>query len=50
MVISFMIKPMTTHSTEKIEPIQYNSSLVITGAIMGNSKEKLYQEPGLESL
>ena len=49
MVISFMIKPITTPSTEKIEPIQYNSCLVLTGSIMGNSKE-LYQEPGLESL
>ena len=34
----------------KLEFIQYNSCLVITGAIRGASKEKLYQQLGLESL
>ena len=34
----------------KLESIQYNVSLAITGLIRGTSKEKLYQELGLESL
>ena len=34
----------------KIESVQYNSALAITGAIRGTSKEKLYHELGLESL
>ena len=34
----------------KLESIQYNASLAITGAIQLTSKEKLYQELGLESL
>ena len=32
---------------QKMERIQYNSALAITGAIRGSSKEKLYQELGL---
>ena len=35
---------------QRLEPIQYNSALSITGAIRGTSKEKLYQELGFESL
>ena len=35
---------------QKIEPVQYNSASAITGAICGTSKEKLYQELGLEIL
>ena len=35
---------------ETLESPQYNTSLATTGAIMGTSKEKLYQELGLESL
>ena len=34
----------------KLESIQYNACLAITGAIMGTLREKLYQELGLESL
>ena len=34
---------------EKLEPIQYNACLTITGAIRGTSAEKLCQELGLES-
>ena len=30
--------------------MQYNAALAITGAIRGTSREKLYQELGLESL
>ena len=32
-----------------MESIQYNAALAITGAIRGSSREKLYQELGLES-
>ena len=35
---------------EKLESIQYNAALAITGAIRGNSGEKLYQELDFESL
>ena len=34
---------------QKIESVQYNSALAITGAIRGISKKKLYQEVGLET-
>ena len=35
---------------EKIEFVQYNVALTITGAIRGISKVKLYQELGLDFL
>ena len=35
---------------QKIDSIQYNAALVITGAISGTSREKLYHELGFESL
>ena len=34
----------------KLESVQYNSALAITGAIRGSSRERLYQELWLESL
>ena len=34
----------------KLESIRYKAALVITGAIQGTSREKIYQELGLESL
>ena len=34
----------------KLESIQYNAQLAITGVIRGTSKEMFYQELGLESL
>ena len=34
----------------KIESLQYNAALVVTGAIRGSSKEKLFQEVGFEYL
>ena len=34
----------------KLETVQYNAALAITGAIKGTSREKLYQELGLEYL
>ena len=35
---------------QKLESIQYNAALALTGAIRGRSREKLFQELGLESL
>ena len=35
---------------KKLESVQYNSAIAITGAIRGTSSEKLFQEVGLESL
>ena len=35
---------------QKLESIQYNAALAITGAIRGSSREKLYQKLGMESL
>ena len=35
---------------QQIESVQYKSVLATTGAITGTSKEKLYQELGLETL
>ena len=35
---------------QKLESLQYRACLAITGAIQGTSREKIYQELGLESL
>ena len=35
---------------QKLESIQYNACLALSGAIRGSSREKLYHELGLESL
>ena len=35
---------------QKLESLQYNACLAITGAIRGSPREKLYQELGFESL
>ena len=35
---------------QKMESIQYNAALAITGAIKGSSRENLYQELDLKSL
>ena len=43
-------QPSNSTFSNKIETIQYNCALAITGAIKGTSKEKLYQELGLEYL
>ena len=34
---------------QKMDSVQYNAALAITGAIRGTSREKLFQELGLES-
>ena len=36
--------------SSSVESIQYNAAIAIMGAICGTSKEKLFQELGLESL
>ena len=36
--------------TDRLESTQYNACLAVTGAIRGTSREKLYQELGLEPL
>ena len=36
--------------SDRIESVQYNAALAITGSIRGASRERLYQELGLESL
>ena len=43
-------QPHNDSFCDRIESIQYNASLAITGAIRGTSRERLYQELGLESL
>ena len=43
-------QPNNSRLSDKIESVQYNAALAITGTIRGTSKEKLYQELGLESL
>ena len=43
-------QPQNESFCEKIESIQYKAALAITGAIQGTSRERIYQELGLESL
>ena len=43
-------QPNNESFTQKIERIQYNAALTITGAIKGTSQNKLYSELGFESL
>ena len=43
-------QPNNESFTQKIERIQYNAALAITGAIKGTSQSKLYSELGFESL
>ena len=43
-------QPHNESFCSKIESIQYNAALAITGAIKGSSRECLYRELGLESL
>ena len=50
MVTPYMTKLTMILFIKKLESIQYDAALAITGAIRGTSSEKLYQELGLESL
>ena len=44
--------PVSTNSifNDKVEAVQYNAALAITGCVLGTSREKLYSELGLTSL
>ena len=43
-------QPNNKSFSQKIETVQYNAALAITGAIKGISQIKVYNELGLESL
>ena len=43
-------QPSNDAFSNKLESVQYNAALAITGAIKGTSCEKLHQELGLEYL
>ena len=43
-------QPHNEPACEKLESVQYKVTSAITGAIQGTSREKIYQELGLESL
>ena len=43
-------KPLTESFKDKLEMVQYNAALVITGAFKGTSRDRIYRELGLESL
>ena len=43
-------KPFNESFRAKLESLQYNTTLAITGPIRGSSTEKIYEELGLESL
>ena len=43
-------QPNNESLNQKIERIQYNAALAITGAIKGTSQSKLHNELGFESL
>ena len=43
-------QPNNDSFCEKLESIQYQAALAITGAIQGTSRDKIYAELGLESL
>jgi len=42
--------PGNTIFAQKLESVQYNACLAITGCFCGSSREKLYSELDLESL
>ena len=44
--------PINTNAlfNDKVEAVQYNATLAITGCVRGTSREKLYSELGLTSL
>ena len=43
-------KPSSMNICNKMESLQYNAALAITGVITGSSKDKLFQELGFEHL
>ena len=43
-------QPQNESFCEKLKYVQHKAALAITGAIQGTSRDKIYQELGLESL
>ena len=43
-------QPHNESFCEKLESVQYKAALAITGVIQGTSRDKIYEELGLESL
>ena len=43
-------RPNVENFVNRIESVQYNAALAITGAIRGTSRERIYEELGFESL
>ena len=43
-------KPLTEFFKDKLEMVQYNAAPVITSAIKGTLRDRIYRERGLESL
>ena len=43
-------QPINGSFGKKLESVQYNAAVTITGDIKGTSREKLYKELGLESV
>ena len=43
-------RPVLAGVPQKLESVQYKAALAITGAMQGISRDKIYQELGLESL
>ena len=43
-------KPNVQNFINRVESVQYNAALAITGAIRGTSQERIYNELGIESL
>ena len=43
-------KPLTGSLKDKLEMVQYNAALVISGAFNGTSRDRIYKELDLESL
>ena len=41
-------QPLNNSFRNKIESVQYNACLAVTGAIRGTSKERLYEKLGLD--
>ena len=46
----FYDQPQNDSFSEKLESIQYKAALAITCAMQGTSRDKMYQELGLELL
>ena len=43
-------QPQNDSFSEKLESMQYKAALAITGAIQGTTRDKIYQEQGLDHI